>query len=131
MKYTGCIFKTKTKKIVCKELVGAVEGPSEALKCAMRRISGNPAIGRFNVNGSKETTRAHESGGIIDRFVVIGTTGNMIVDRVIKRATHVCNVVRWPTGATAAHCKTNTFRIKTLLFLCNCSCFPYKYKPVA
>lgn len=39
--------------------------------------------------------------------------------------------VRWPTGATATHCKTNTFRIKTLLSLCNCSCFPYKYKPVA
>ena len=39
--------------------------------------------------------------------------------------------VRWPTGATAAHCKTNTFRIKTLLSLCNCSCFPYKYKPAA
>ena len=32
-----------------------------------------------------------ESDGIIDRFVVIGTTGNMIVDRVIKRATHVCD----------------------------------------
>ena len=90
MKYTGCIFKTKTKKIVCKELVGPVEGPSEALKCAMRRINGNPVISRFNVNGSKQTTRAHESDGIIDRFVVIGTTGNMIVDRVIKRATHVC-----------------------------------------
>ena len=44
-----------------------------------------------NVNGSKETTRAHESDGIIDKFVVIGTTGNMIVDRVIKRATRVCN----------------------------------------
>ena len=41
------------------------------------------------------------------------------------------SVLRWPTGATAAHCKTNTFRIKTLLSLCNCSCFPYKYKPVA
>ena len=38
--------------------------------------------------------------------------------------------VRWPTGATVAHCKTNTFRIKTLLSLCNFSCFPYKYKPV-
>ena len=88
MKYTGCIFKTKTKKSVCKELVGSVEGPSEALKCAMRRINGNPAISRFS---SKETSRAHESDGIIDKFVVIGTTGNMIVDRVIKRATHVCN----------------------------------------
>ena len=39
--------------------------------------------------------------------------------------------IRWPTGATAAHYKTNTFLIKTLLSLCNCSCFPYKYKPVA
>jgi len=39
--------------------------------------------------------------------------------------------VRWPTGATAAHCITNTFLIKTLLPLCNWSCFPCKYKPVA
>ena len=43
----------------------------------------------------------------------------------------VIPMLRWPTGATAAHCKTNTFLIKTLLSLCNCSCFPYKYEPVA
>ena len=91
MKYTGCIFKTKTKKIVCKELVGSIERPAEALKCAMRRINGDPAIGRFNVNSGKGTTRTHESDGIIDSFVVIRATGNMIVDRVIKRAAHVCN----------------------------------------
>ena len=42
-----------------------------------------------------------------------------------------CSILRWPTGATAAHCKTNTFLTKTWLSLCNCSCFPCKYKPVA
>ena len=47
------------------------------------------------------------------------------------RQPEVCCFLRWPTAATAAHCKTNTFLIKTLLSLCNCSCFPYKYKPVA
>ena len=56
----------------------------------MRRVNGNPAIGRFNVNGSKETTRTH-SDGIIDSFVLIRATGNMNVDRVIKRAAYVCN----------------------------------------
>ena len=30
VKYTGFIFKTKTKKIVCKELVESVERPAEA-----------------------------------------------------------------------------------------------------
>ena len=57
----------------------------------MRRINGDPAIGRFNVNSGKETTRMHDSDGIIDSFVVIKATGNMIVDRVIKRVAHVCN----------------------------------------
>ena len=57
----------------------------------MRRINGNPAIGPFNVNGGKETTRTHESDGIIDSFVVIRAIRNMIFDRVIKKAAHVCN----------------------------------------
>lgn len=50
-------FKTKTKQIVFKESVGSIEGPAEALKCAMQRKNENPAIGGFNVNGGKETTR--------------------------------------------------------------------------
>ena len=49
------------------------------------------------------------------------------VNFYLNRTNH--RSLRWPTGATAAHCKTNLFLIKTLLSLCNCSCFPYKCKP--
>ena len=81
----------------------------------MRRVNGNPAIGRFNVDGSKETTRMHESDGIINSFVVIRATGNMIVDRVIKRAAHVCSGSR-----LASIFLSNTDGVDAKRFIRNC-----------
>ena len=57
----------------------------------------------------------------------------MYTDAVSFKAGHFHWVfhIRWPTSATAAHYKTNTFLNKNLLPLWNCSYFPYKCKPGA
>ena len=82
----------------------------------MRTVNRKPSIGRFNANGSKETTRTYESHDIIGSFVWIRVTRYVIVDRVVKGTAHVRNESR----LASIFLLNTTNSVETKRFLRNC-----------
>ena len=97
-------------------MVGSTEGPAKAFKSVMRTVNRKPSIGRFNANGSKETTRTLESHVIIGSFVWIRASRYVIVDRVFKGAAHVRNRSR----IASIFLLNTTNSVDTKRFLRNC-----------